>query len=81
MQDFKNGIKSVGKTALSMVGNSVLDMAIGTGLQFVISEISDFIHREEIAIEKGQKKSIVSNATEIFYINLKSYYTVHFYNL
>lgn len=38
-----------------MAGNSVLDMAIGTGFQFVISEISDFIHREEIAIEKGQK--------------------------
>lgn len=43
MQDVGNGIKSFGKTALSMVGNSVLDMAIGTGLQFIISGISDFI--------------------------------------
>ena len=67
MQDFKNGIKSFGKTALSMVGNSVLDMAIGTGLQFVISGISDFIHREEIAIEKGQKaQSTISDTFNTF---------------
>lgn len=63
MQDVGNGIKSFGKTALSMVGNSVLDMAIGTGLQFVISGISDFIHREEIAIEKGQKAQTTISET------------------
>ena len=67
MQDVGNGIKSFGKTALSMVGNSVLDMAIGTGLQFVISGISDFIHREEIAIEKGQKaQSTISDTFNTF---------------
>lgn len=63
MQDIGKGIKSVGKTALSMVGNSVLDMAIGTGLQLVISGISDFIHREEIAIEKGQKAQTTISET------------------
>ena len=67
MQDIGNGLKSFGKTALSMVGNSVLDMAIGTGLQFVISGISDFIHREEIAIEKGQKaQSTISDTFNTF---------------
>ncbi len=67
MQDVGNGLKSIGKTALSMVGNSVLDMAIGTGLQFVISGISDFIHREEIAIEKGRKaQSTISDTFNTF---------------
>ena len=67
MQDVGNGLKSIGKTALSMVGNSVLDMAIGTGLQLVISGISDFIHREEIAIEKGRKaQSTISDTFNTF---------------
>lgn len=67
LQDVGNGIKSVSKTAMSMVGNSVLDMVIGTGLSLAVKGISDFIRRDEIAIEKGQEaQDTISNAYNTF---------------
>ena len=55
IQDLGNKIKSIGKTAISMAGNAGLDLLIGTGLQLAVKGISDFIHREEIAIDTGKQ--------------------------
>ena len=54
-QDIGNGIKSLGKTIGSMTLNAGLDILISSGLQLAINGISDFIHREEIAIDTGKQ--------------------------
>ena len=67
MEDLGNGIVNVGKTAVSMVGNAALDMVIGTGLNLAIQGISDWINRDQIAIDKGQEaQSTIKNTFDEF---------------
>ena len=67
IEDLGNGIVNVGKTAVSMVGNAALDMVIGTGLNLAIQGISDWINRDQIAIDKGQEaQSTIKNTFDEF---------------
>lgn len=54
-QKFVGGIKSVGMTLGSMALSSVANLGISWVLQKVIGGISDWVHRDDIAIENGQK--------------------------
>lgn len=54
-QKFVGGIKSVGMTLGSMALSSVANLGISWVLQNVIGGISDWVHRDDIAIENGQK--------------------------
>lgn len=63
MDDLKTGIKGVAKTGLAMMGNAGLDMLLTTGASFVIKGISDWINRDQIAIEKGQEAQSTIKST------------------
>lgn len=54
-QKLVGGLKSVGSTALSMAGNMALNYAISAGLEWVIGGISDWVNRDQIAIDNGKK--------------------------
>lgn len=54
LQDLGSGLKSVGKTALSIAGNVGLDLAISTGLQLAGQAWSDYANQQENAIERGE---------------------------
>lgn len=69
-EKFNSSLKSIGlkgvlsnglKMAGSMLGNAVLDIAIGAALQGVFTLINNVIHASEIAIEKGKEaQSVIS---------------------
>lgn len=63
MDDLKTGIKGVAKTGLAMMGNAGLDILLTTGASFVIKGISDWINRDQIAIEKGQEAQSTIKST------------------
>lgn len=63
MDDLKSGVKSFGKTALASIGNAGLDMLIGTGISLAVQGISDWINRDQIAIEKGQEAQSTIKST------------------
>lgn len=63
MNDLKSGVKSFGKTALASIGNAGLDMLIGTGISLAVQGISDWINRDQIAIEKGQEAQSTIKST------------------
>lgn len=54
-QKLVGGLKSVGSTALSMVGNMALNFVVSKGLEWVIGGISDWVNRDQIAIDNGKK--------------------------
>lgn len=54
-QKLVGGLKSVGSTALSMAGNIALNFAVSKGLEWVIGGISDWVNRDQIAIDNGKK--------------------------
>lgn len=54
-QKFVGGIKSVGMTLGSMAFSSIANLGISWVLQTVIGGISDWVRRDDIAIENGQK--------------------------
>lgn len=54
-QKLVGGLKSVGSTALSMTGNIALNFAVSKGLEWVIGGISDWVNRDQIAIDNGKK--------------------------
>lgn len=67
MDDLKSGVKSFGKTALASIGNAGLDMLIGTGISLAVQGISDWINRDQIAIDKGQEaQSTIKNTFDEF---------------
>lgn len=67
MDDLKSGVKSFGKTALASIGNAGLDMLIGTGIGLAVQGISDWINRDQIAIDKGQEaQSTIKNTFDEF---------------
>lgn len=55
LQDIGNGLKSVGKTALSIAGNVGIDLLVSAGLQLAATGIDKLIHQQENAIERGNK--------------------------
>ena len=55
MQDFKNGIKSFGKTALSMATNAGIDLLISGAFQLGAWGIDKIINAQSDAIERGNK--------------------------
>lgn len=55
MQDFKNGIKSVGKTALSMATNVGIDLLIGGAINLGAWGIDKIVNAQSDAIERGNK--------------------------
>lgn len=55
IQKLVGGLKSVGSTALSMVGNMALNFVVSKGLEWVIGGISDWVNRDQIAIDNGKK--------------------------
>ena len=55
LQDIGNGLKSVGKTALSIAGNVGMDLLVSAGLQLAATGIDKLIHQQENAIERGNK--------------------------
>lgn len=54
-QKLIGGLKSVGSTALSMAGNMALNFVVSKGLEWVIGGISDWVNRDQIAIDNGKK--------------------------
>jgi DNA repair exonuclease SbcCD ATPase subunit len=54
-QKLVGGLKSVGSTALSMAGNMALNFVVSKGLEWVIGGISDWVNRDQIAIDNGKK--------------------------
>lgn len=54
-QKLVGGLKSVGSTALSMTGNMALNFVVSKGLEWVIGGISDWVNRDQIAIDNGKK--------------------------
>lgn len=54
-QKLVSGLKSVGSTALSMAGNMALNFVVSKGLEWVIGGISDWVNRDQIAIDNGKK--------------------------
>lgn len=54
-QKFVGGIKSVGMTLGSMAFSSIANLGISWVLQKAIGGISDWVRRDDIAIENGQK--------------------------
>lgn len=54
-QKLVGGLKSVGSTALSMAGNTALNFVVSKGLEWVIGGISDWVNRDQIAIDNGKK--------------------------
>ena len=54
-QKFVGGIKSIGMTLGSMAFSSIANLGISWVLQQAIGGISDWVHRDDIAIENGQK--------------------------
>lgn len=54
-QKLVGGLKSVGSTALSMGGNMALNFVVSKGLEWVIGRISDWVNRDQIAIDNGKK--------------------------
>ena len=56
-------LKSFGLNALSTVASAGIGLAIGAGISFAIDQINQFINRQEIAIENGEKAR--SNISEI----------------
>lgn len=61
-----SAIKTVGGTLLSAFANVAVMWAASAALQFIITKADEFIHRQEIAIEKGEEaQSAISDiATE-----------------
>lgn len=61
-----SAIKSVGGILLSTFANVAVMWAASAALQFIITKADEFIHRQEIAIEKGEEaQSAISDiATE-----------------
>ena len=50
-------IKTVATKGLNILANAGIDMAIGIGIQLLISGIDNLIHAQENAIEKGKEAS------------------------
>ena len=54
-QKLVGGLKSFGSTALNMAGNVALNYVISAGLEWIIGGISDWVNRDQIAIDNGKK--------------------------
>lgn len=58
-------LKSFGLNALSTVASAGIGLAIGAGISFAIDQINQFINRQEIAIEDGEKaRSTISEIAD-----------------
>ena len=63
----KNGLKTFASSALSMAGNALFNLGASALTQFVISGVSDWIHQDEIAIQKGQEaQSTINDSYKTF---------------
>lgn len=60
-----SSLKSFGLNALSTVASAGIGLAIGAGISFAIDQINQFINRQEIAIEDGEKaRSTISEIAD-----------------
>lgn len=55
LESINSGIASIGKTALSIGGNVVLDLALSYGLQKAGEAWDNYSHQQENAIQKGNE--------------------------
>lgn len=64
-----SGLKNIGMSALSMFGNMAMVFAVTKGIELLVTAIDNYVHRSEIAIEKGEEaRTSISETIDEFSI-------------